>query len=144
MSIGFEPSSVAPDASVNTGPFRLFPRSWHSAAKTLSESPLTELLCGSMSLGCCVSHSIWTWKMHKHEGKLYKKVLLWGNIVYQAPYDPEEKDMTEEEYRAHEATTWAVIRGISHPPHIGYASVMQKEEEQRRQQWEWNRFMRVY
>jgi hypothetical protein len=143
MSIGFEPWSVPYDVSVSVDIPCLFPRSWHSAAKTLSESPVPEILCGSMSLGCCVSHSIWTWKMHKHKGQLYKKVLLWGNVVYQAPYDPEEKDMTEEEYSAHEAPAWEHVKSISHPTHIGYASLEQKEQEQRRQQWEWNRFMRT-
>ena len=122
----------------------LFPRSWHSAAKTLAENPITELHCGGMGLGCCVSQSIWTWKLYKHEGQIYKRVFLWRNIVYQAPYDPEEKDMSQEEYSAHEAAAWAFVESIPHPPHIGYASLQQKEDEQRRQQWEWNRFMRVY
>lgn len=147
MSIGFAPSSVAPDASISLeNPFScLFPRSWHSAAKYFAEdSSLSEILCGSMSLGCCISHSIWTWKMHKHEGQLYKKVFLWGNIIYQAPYDPEEIDMTQEEYSRHETAAWEAVKCIPHPPHIGYTSVEQKERQQWQQQWEFKRAIFAY
>ena len=82
--------------------------------------------------------------MYKHKGQLWKKVLLWDNIVYQAPYDPEEIDMTQEEYSIHETAAWEHVKSIPHPPHIGYTSVEQKEQTRWHQQWEWNRFMRVY
>jgi hypothetical protein len=130
MSNGFQSWSVPRDASVSVDFPCLFPRSWHSAAEALSESPLPEILCGSMSLDCChVFSPAWSWHMYEHEDTLYKKVFLWDNVVYQAPYDPEEKDMTEEEYRAHEAAAWEHVKSIPHPSHIGYASFEQKEDE---------------
>jgi hypothetical protein len=146
MSIGFPSSSVFPSTIVLVDFPCLFPRSWHYAAKTIkaTSDDITEILCGSMTLGCCVSHSVWKWMMYKHEGHLYKKVLLWDNVVYQAPYDPEEKDMTQEEYRAHETIAWEAVKRIPHTPHIGYASLELKERQKFDMQWHFNRFTHVY